>query len=180
MLKTIIGRYTAADGFMVQRSFRHEMTSGLSCLGMMAVDLLFHTWHSVFFPLCQPVSYVDDWTLLTSSAVLIPGAYECLQRFVAAVDLMLDTKKTFAWSVSSSGRKTLQDAGLRVETHCRVLGAHVQASRKHTNVVQMDRVRSISKMWPKLRLSAAPYDLKVRAIKTAAWPRTLKNGDLPP
>ena len=30
---------------------------GLSCLGMLIVDILFHEWHVCFFPLCQPVSY---------------------------------------------------------------------------------------------------------------------------
>ena len=33
---------------------------GLSCLGMVVVDILFHCWHSHYFPLCEPVSYVDD------------------------------------------------------------------------------------------------------------------------
>ena len=31
---------------------------GLSCLGMLIVDILFHQWHRHFFPLCEPVSYV--------------------------------------------------------------------------------------------------------------------------
>ena len=34
---------------------------GLSCLGMLIIDVLFHKWHVHFFPLCQPVSHVDDW-----------------------------------------------------------------------------------------------------------------------
>jgi hypothetical protein len=33
---------------------------GLSCLGMLIIDVLFHLWHQHFFPMCQPVSYVDD------------------------------------------------------------------------------------------------------------------------
>ena len=146
---------------------------GLSCVGMVIVDLLFHLWHGKFFPLCQPVSYVDDWTLLTTSPDLMSGIFDCLQRFTDAMDLLLDAKKTFAWSTSSSGRKSLNAQGFRVVESCRMLGAHLQTTRKHTNSTQMDRVNDLRKLWPKLRLTASPYNVKVRAIRTAAWPKAL-------
>lgn len=146
---------------------------GLSCLGMLIIDILFHEWHVHFFPLCQPVSYVDDWTILTTSPHLLEGIQTCLQRFTDALDMLLDDRKTFAWSVCSKGRQVLTDRGFKVQTSCKVLGAHVQTSLKHTNRTQMQRIDAMQAMWIKLKLSASPYDLKVRAIRVAAWPRGL-------
>ena len=146
---------------------------GLSCLGMLVVDFLFHQWHRHFFPLCEPVSYVDDWTILTTDPSQMHGIFGCLTRFTEALDLLLDTRKTFVWSICSQGRKRLGEQGFQVETSCRMLGAHVQTTRKHTNATQMSRVNSLLQLWPRLRLSASSYELKTRAIRVAAWPRGL-------
>ena len=146
---------------------------GLSCLGMVIIDVLFHLWHQHFFPLCQPVSYVDDWTILITDPSLMTGVFACLSRFTDALDLMLDSKKTFAWSTSGKGRKSLVEQGFRVATNCKLLGAHVQVSRKHTNATQTARVSTLQPLWPKLKLSAAAYEVKVQAIRAAAWPKGL-------
>jgi len=146
---------------------------GLSCLGMLIIDILFHAWHVHFFPLCQPVSYVDDWTIITTSPAMLNGIQQCLTRFTDALDMLLDADKTFAWSVTGEGRKILKANGFKVQNSCRVLGAHVQFSRKHTNATQMKRIESMTGLWNRLKLSASPYELKVRAIRTAAWPRGL-------
>ena len=37
----------------------------MSCLGMLVIDIIFHKWISVQFPLEYPLSYVDDWQILT-------------------------------------------------------------------------------------------------------------------
>ena len=146
---------------------------GLSCLGMLVVDFLFHQWHRHFFPLCEPVSYVDDWTILTTDPSQMEGIFGCLTSFTEALDLLLDTRKTFVWSICSQGRKRLGEQGFQVETSCRMLGAHVQTTRKHTNATQMARVHSLLQLWPRLRMSASSYELKIRAIRVAAWPRGL-------
>eukprot|EP00435_Cladocopium_sp_Y103_P026104 s1941_g6.t1 len=146
---------------------------GLSCLGMVIVDILFHEWHRQFFPLCQPVSYVDDWTLLTTCPARMHQMFACLQSFTEALDLHLDMKKTCTWSVTAAGRRSLQSQGFVVVTQCRSLGAHIQTTRQHTNSTQMDRVNSLQGLWLKLRLSTCSYSLKVRALRTAAWPRGL-------
>eukprot|EP00435_Cladocopium_sp_Y103_P068408 s83_g31.t1 len=146
---------------------------GLSCLGMVIVDILFHKWHQHFFPLCQPISYVDDWTLLTTCPDRMHQLFACLQRFTDALDLQLDMKKTCTWSVSSGGRQSLQSQGFVVVTQCRSLGAHIQTTRQHTNSTQMDRVNALQSLWLRLRLSQSPYAMKVRALRTAAWPRGL-------
>lgn len=146
---------------------------GLSCLGMLVVDILFHCWHSHFFPLCEPISYVDDWAIITTDPTRMRDIFHCLTQFIEALDLLLDQKKTFVWSTSSQGRQCLRDQGFTVVDSCRMLGAHVQTTRKHTNATQIVRIHALQSMWPKLKLSASPYELKIRAIRAAAWPKGL-------
>lgn len=145
---------------------------GLSCF-MLIVDILFHQWHRHFFPLCEPVSYVDDWTILTTDPLQMEPIFRCLTEFTGSLDLLLDSRKTFVWSTCGKGRKCLRNQGFNVETSCRMLGAHVQTTKKHTNATLMARVVSLQPLWPRLRLSASPYELKLRAIRMAAWPRGL-------
>ena len=146
---------------------------GLSCVAMLLLDTAFHAWHRVFFPMCTPISYVDDWQLICPSSMMLAGAKRCLDAFVEAVDLQLDVKKTFAWSLSNEGRSTLKRQGFRVVLAAKNLGAHVQMSRKHTNAFLMERVQSMPDLWAKMRISACSYSTKIRAVLVAAWPRAL-------
>ena len=145
----------------------------MSCLGMMVVDVLFHLWMTKFFPLCQPMSYVDDWQVLVADPQMMQPVYECLDRFTRAIDLQLDHKKTNLWSVSAAGRGVMRAQGFDTIAGGRNLGAHVQFTRQHTNRSLVDRISSVSPMWTKLRISACCYSKKVRALKCAAWPRAL-------
>ena len=146
---------------------------GLSCVAMVLVDAAFHKWQQVFFPMCTALSYVDDWQILCSHPSLIQGAKRVLDDFVHAMDLKVDGKKSFAWALSTEGRKLLRDQGTSVVLAAKNLGAHVQMSRKHTNASLMERVNSVQAIWPKLRLSACRYATKVKAVLMAAWPRAL-------
>eukprot|EP00435_Cladocopium_sp_Y103_P000080 s602_g1.t1 len=140
---------------------------------MVLVDFAYHRWLEVFFPLAAPLSFVDDWQLVTCRAEFIEGAKQCLDRFLQAVDLQLDTRKTYTWSVSNTGRHQLQAAGNTVAQSGKNLGAHVQMSRRHTNAFQVARIQSLGAAWSKLRLSACSYPTKIRALRVAAWPKAL-------
>ena len=146
---------------------------GLSCVAMVVIDACFHKWMQVHFPLCTPVSFVDDWQILTCHPSLLQGAVDCMHRFADAMDLHLDARKSYAWSLCSDGRKHLKQQGFRVVLGAKNLGAHVQLSRKHTNATLQDRIDDMTALWPRLRLSAASHRVKVRALVTAAWPRAL-------
>ena len=146
---------------------------GLSCVAMVIIDFAFHLWQRTFFPLCTALSYVDDWQILCPHGSLMEGAKHCLDLFVQAVDLQLDDKKTDAWSLTAEGRQALRRGGFRVVLAAKNLGAHVQMSRKHTNFSLVDRISGMAAIWPRLRISACKYRLKIRAILVAAWPRAL-------
>ena len=145
----------------------------LSCLGMMVIDVVFHEYMLHYFPLCQPLSYVDDWQVLVSDPNQLLPVFQGLEKFTELLDLFLDKRKTHTWSISAAGRSQLRSHGMGLVGFSKNLGAHVQYTRLHTNKVLMGRVQSIQPMWTKLRFSASPYHMKVRAIKSAAWPRCL-------
>eukprot|EP00435_Cladocopium_sp_Y103_P014640 s2285_g3.t1 len=146
---------------------------GLSCLAMIAIDTLFHVWFQVFFPLGQPLTYVDDWQVLCTDPNRMSRMMECLEQFVSAVDLSLDRHKTYTWALDCQSRSHFRGAGFTVVLGARNLGAQVQMSRKHLNSVQMQRIESLQPLWPRLRMSLSAYGSKLRAIRAAAWPRGL-------
>ena len=119
------------------------------------------------------LTYADDWQLVTSNGEYLPEAFDRVLAFCDAIRVPIDDRKTHFWSTGSFGRANLRDRGLSVAHHCRALGAHMQLTRQHTNVVQQQRVASLKKLWPRLKLSCSPYHIKIRAIKMAAWPRAL-------
>lgn len=145
----------------------------LSCLGMIIIDTLFHKWMVHFFPMCQPLSYVDDWQIIVADPHRIPGVFACMERFVGEIDLLLDSRKTHTWSIQAAGRAHIRDQGFDASPHGKNLGAHVQYSRQHTNKALMARVAEVAPLWAKLRLSACAYVQKVRAVLCAAWPRAM-------
>eukprot|EP00435_Cladocopium_sp_Y103_P018281 s2658_g4.t1 len=140
---------------------------------MLAINTLFHSWFEAQQVPIQPLSFVDDWQLLLRSFQHADAAIGQLQRFCDLVDLTLDHKKTFAWSLAPEGRRCLRESGIKVVTNCRTLGAHLQLSRQHTNKTLQQRIQGLADMWDRLRLSPSPYKAKALALITAAWPRGL-------
>lgn len=145
----------------------------LSCVGMMVVDMVYHAWMTHFFPMCQPLSYVDDWQILMTNPAFFSPALVCLERFTQEMDLLLDQKKTHMWSVSAQGRQIIREHGSEAVSSDKNLGAHVQFTRLHTNSTLVARIKGAGMLWTKLRLSSCPYLTKVRAIRVAAWPKML-------
>ena len=146
---------------------------GLSCVAMVVIDACFHKWMQVFFPLCTPVSFVDDWQLITCNPTLLQGAVSTMHRFADAMDLHLDERKAYVWTIDQDGRKLLRQQGFKVLLGAKNLGAHVQLAKKHTNFAMQERVDSMQAVWPRLKLSACSIRTKVRALTTAAWPKAL-------
>ena len=145
----------------------------MSVLAMQLMDCLFHRWFEVQFPLCQPISYVDDLQLMTKAPHQIPEMLAELHSFSALVDLTVDSKKTFVWSNSAFHRATFRRNSLPIRKHARGLGAQLQFGRQHSTAVTRNRIEEIQPLWSKLCHSLSPYHVKVMAIKQAAWSRCL-------
>ena len=145
----------------------------MSCIGMLVIDIMLHKWLVQQCPICQPMSYVDDWQVLVKQPHFLQGIYESLVSFTRAVDLLLDGRKTFAWTLDSGVRKTLRQQGLIVKRSAKALGAQMQFSKQHAAFVIHDRLKDLQPLWLPLRDSQSPYTVKVHAVKMAAWPRGL-------
>ena len=145
----------------------------MSCIGMMIIDRMLHKWLLDQCPTCQPMSYVDDWQVLVKQPQFLQGIYDSLVAFTGAVDLLLDGRKTFAWTLDSGVRKSLRQQGLTVKRSAKALGAQMQFSKQHAVFVINDRIKDLQPLWVRLRDSQSPYAVKVHAIKMAAWPRGL-------
>ena len=145
----------------------------LSCVAMILIDEIMHRWLAASHPLMQTLTFADDWQLLTADGAQLQAAFDRVQAFCEAIRVPIDDRKTHFWSTGSFGRAHLRSQGLSVAHHCRALGAHMQLTRQHTNAIQQQRVASLKKLWPRLKVSCSPYHIKIRAIKMAAWPRAL-------
>ena len=182
---TIVRAWAAAVGSMGRRFPLRESLSdpvfsctgfaegdGLSCLAMIIIDLLLHRWIESTQPSPQArvLSYVDDLQLVTYDPSALDSVLDSLKTFSKAADLLLDNRKTFVWCADADGRRYLRSRGHQVAPQFKYLGAHIQVTKQHTNGTLKARVDSLVDVWDKLRLSASPYHLKLRAIRTAAWP----------
>ena len=145
----------------------------MSCIGMMLIDFLFHHWFSSQYPLARPLSYVDDWKIVTSSPSDISELHVALQTFTSHVDLLLDPKKTYSWATTTSSRKQLKRQNISQRQQGKSLGAQMQYTKKHGAAVVHDRIAELVPLWMKLRSSLSPYPLKVRVLSRAAWPKGL-------
>ena len=145
----------------------------LSCVAMMVVDMIYHEWFHQLLPLAQPLSYVDDWQMLVCDPMQMRLVASTLDALVDELDLVLDKKKSHVWAVQPESRAILRHHCFTLVAACKNLGAHIQVTKLHTNKTQMERIESLQNLWQRLRLSTCCYSLKVRAIKTAAWPKGL-------
>lgn len=145
----------------------------LSCVAMIVIDWSLHAWFQHMMPLSRPLTYVDDWQIITTDSHNLQLIMDNLVSFADMFDLPLDSRKTYSWSITASGRSSARGCGFRVVSRTKNLGAHVQFTRQHTNSILVERVQSLQLLWPKLRVSAPPYRQKLRAILAAAWPKGL-------
>lgn len=170
-----------ARHFQIRNSFSTATMSctgfaegdGLSCVAMQLLDCLLHWWMDSLDVPCRTLTYVDDWQVVGQSPAHAVRALQHLETFCTKVDLQLDRRKTYVWSLSASGRKWFRSQGLTVGHGGRNLGAHMQLTLKHTNASLQERADSLKDLWDRLRLSVSPYKIKVRALTVAAWPKGL-------
>lgn len=146
---------------------------GLSCLGMVAVNELFHLWISKSQELATAVTYVDNWEILLGDPGRITSSFQRVVEFSELMDLTLDSKKTVAWANDADTRRFFRSQGFQVALSVRELGAQVTFSAQIRNSTIVEKIRGLLDFWQKLRIAHGTYQQKLRLITTAAWPRAL-------
>ena len=142
-------------------------------MAMLLVDQVFHVWMRAGSFQCTPISYVDNWELILNQPENVRHALDRALEFAAQWDLTIDRTKTYAWSVTSDARARLRADGLVVKHDDRDLGAHLTFTRQIRNRTVTQRIQDLQDFWEKLRLARGSTAHKIRAVKTAAWPRAL-------
>ncbi len=143
----------------------------LSCVAMLLVDQVFHSWIRAGTMMVTPVSYVDNWELILNCPEEVSRAIDRALDFARQWDLSIDSAKTFAWGSDRESRRILRAAGLVVRHDAKDLGAHLVYSRQLRNQSLLQRVDSLDDFWTKLQASRGSFCQKIRAVRTGAWPR---------
>ena len=144
----------------------------LSVFAIALVDMMLDAWLAALSPPVHSVfTYIDDWHVLANCPDDILGIWESLQSFSQALDLCLDIRKSFVWSAQTSDRSQLQDGPLHILLASRALGAHHNFCRRRGNRTLVERLQTLTSLWPRLRASPCPYAGKRAALTQVAWPR---------
>ena len=165
--------------FGVRNSFSSGLLSttglpegcGLSCLGMLVLDLLLHRWMVALHPSIRTLTFVDNWEIILQSADWLEASFEQLGTFVRLLDLELDRKKTFFWSTCKAHRALLRSTGKPAQLTTRDLGAHIAYTKQLSNHYLTPRILALESFWDRLLNACGSHDQKVRIVLTAAWPR---------
>ena len=145
----------------------------LSCVAMAAVAISFDCWMSTQVPLATPVSYVDNWEITATSPRALQMALAEFRDFAAIMALEVDWNKTYVWATHGHHRQQLKQLHLPLQYWAKDLGGCVFYGRRHTTGLQAVRFEAMAPLWGRLRVSCAPFAQKLRAVRTAAWPRAL-------
>ena len=129
---------------------------GLSCVAMVLVNMAYHDHMSAQVPELRVLTFVDTWEALARdpSQVLQPAAAQ--ESFIRSWDLELDPAKTKFWATQPRHRALFRAAGNRVALDFKELGAHFQASRRHTNSTQVARFKDLKPRSRRLAASLSP------------------------
>ena len=146
---------------------------GMSCLSMLLLTQVWHDWIRCGSELHLPLSFVDNWEVICNSAEEVKKAFDRTLEFASSLDISVDKAKTFSWAVQAGDRRTLRRENISVVHDCRDLGAHAVFSLQVRNSTVIGRFQALDQFWDRLHFAKAPFDQKVRVIKTAAWPRAL-------
>lgn len=143
---------------------------GLSTVAMAICNLTSDVWMYHRNPSIQCWNYVDNIETLTDSAHEACDSEELLTQFCELMDLEVDTSKSYCWSNTAAGRKTIRDFAHNSKLYARDLGGHMSYGRLRTNRTITQKMDTLQQFWHRAARSCAPASQKQRAILTAAWP----------
>lgn len=167
--------------FVVRSSYSQAVFStcgfpegcGLSCLAMMIIDNAFAMWIRALGTDVIPLTFVDNWEIITTASSQITLASNSVMQFARLLDLTVDAQKTFTWGSTRGVRTELKAAGHRVVSDGLDLGAHLVYTRQIRNAALVKRLQSLEDFWEKLRVVRGSHNHKSRAIRAVGWTRGL-------
>ena len=146
---------------------------GLSVLGMVLIDFCWDRYQSVCCPDTLSSSYVDNFSLVSSSVIQLLRAYATMDNFMDIWQLKLDTRKTFFWATSATDRAALKQLGFDVKLKARELGGAMSFCKRSAASLVVQRIQSLEDNWRALRRSHSSTAVREFIIRQAFWPRGL-------
>ena len=146
---------------------------GMSVVAMVLINTLIHAFLQCKHPEVTFTTYVDNYELQSSTVQQTTDALQSLQGFCSLLDIQLDQKKTYRWACSAQGRQQKRDLQDTLVTAARDLGAHMQFDARRTNFTVTSKFKALPDLWHLLSRSQAPYDQKIKILRTVAWPRAM-------
>ena len=157
----------------------HKSSSGfaegcaLSVVSMVGANVLIESWVKRCIPSCTLWSYVDNLEITAPSPPILMDAFQTMQALLQALQLPLDTAKTYYWATTRPARKYFEDHQLPIEHACRDLGSQMQYTKVASNHVITHRIGLFQPRWISLTVSPASYKQKLLAIRAVAWAHIL-------
>lgn len=145
----------------------------MSVVAMFSANCIIHEWLIRKAPMCRLWTFVDNIEITASSHHDAINGMEQLSKIVQALDLDVDSHKTYMWSTDPEGRKHFRQEGTNYKTWARDLGGQVQYTRQATNSVITQKMDSFKTRWKSVQRSQAPYKQKLKAFKVTAWTNAL-------
>ena len=145
----------------------------LSCLGMALLDEVYLLWLRHLAPQAVGYTCVDDWEVVATTESCVQRAIEATTSFALAMDLVVDSKKSYCWGSHRPLRRALGPLGFPVLLDSRSLGAHVVYCRQVRNATIQRQLVELDSFWPKLASAYGSHHQKCMAVRISAWPRVL-------
>ena len=152
----------------------------LSVVAMVITNILCDSYMHHRFPQATVWSFVDNIETITEDANTAEQSLEILQNFCDALDLQVDTAKSYCWSANPEERKILRTNGTPVTQWARDLGGHMNYCRLITNSTVTDKIQKFIPFWSRLSRSLGTLQQKQRALIVAAWPNLFHSISIAP
>ena len=129
-----------------------------------------------------PVTYADNWEVLSGSCREVVALYPVLASFLEACRLPIAPKKCWAWALRPDDRKELKhttfgDEPLPVVLRQKDLGADMAYCYGVAAATRNGRVRSGTKRLIRLAGMPGGFDRKVGIIRKSVWKHTLHGAE---
>eukprot|EP00435_Cladocopium_sp_Y103_P044499 s111_g12.t1 len=141
----------------------------MSCVAMGIADLIFHIYLKVYSQMVTPVSYVDNFELMTDGVNQLRQGIVATESWAEMWKMTLDRAKSFTWATTPRLRQECQTLGWEVKTAAQDLGAQMTYGKKRSVEAFVSRLRSVEPLWPLLRRLPIPEWRKWHLLQQGIW-----------
>ena len=145
----------------------------MSVFGMAILDYSWHCYMAAFCPRVACFSYVDNLSVIGTSAPDIAQALACASTFWEMWQMTQDLDKSYCWGTSSRLRTELRPLPIKCALDAAELGGSLSFGKQQRNSHLRTRCLQLGPKWMALRRSRAPNAFKLAVLPLSFWPEAL-------